>query len=673
VTLSWHPDSVQSPLDLCSRFAVTALDRFFRPGIAKTAWRPVLFELGDSPRSLGGLISRAAALSDDVHVPKLYRDQNIMGQGPLTAATLFVRQRFLADPQSFQALVAGGGQMRRIEIGAVVDDAFLDFDRNPEVAPDAEVNVEADAVIMAVIDHGIAFAHDLFRVGMESRVAFAWIMDAAPAGGASATSIGRMLNKAEIDALLGASGSGALFDEDRFYRQAGLIDYAVPGFKPAALRRSHGTHVLSQAAGYRTGGGNRPIICVQLPTLIAGDPSGRGLAPLLNLALEYILAKASLLRRPDGTPPPVVINFSYGNYAGPHDGTALIEKEIDRKLKRESKQAKRMVLPVGNGQLKQCHAQLRFPPGRNENRLTLRLQPNDRTASYLQIWLPANTVDPRGMVKVSVTPPGGSESPFVGKADETYLLKNRQGDVVGALCFSVSAASRRGLVTLATAPTDSLVTHAGLAPAGLWRIRIQPGTITPEDVLHAWVERDETLPGFRSAGRQSYFEDPRYQRLDPRGRPLPDDPPVPGTPIRRSSTLNGFAAGMEPVVVGGWVAADGAIADYSAAGPALVADGADETNRIGPDAVAVSDRSAVRRGIFGAGSRSGSHVAMNGSSVAAPQAARLMADDLGRGGSGARARVRAIAATDETDHPAPIPPQSEARRGAGRLKQRFRL
>jgi hypothetical protein len=48
--------------------------------------------------------------------------------------------------------------------------------------------------------------------------------------------------------------------------------------------------------------------------------------------------------------------------------------------------------------------------------------------------------------------------------------------------------------------------------------------------------------------------------------------------------------------------------------------------RTGPDALAQSDRSYVHRGILAAGTRSGSRVVMNGTSVAAPRIARAVAE-----------------------------------------------
>jgi subtilisin family serine protease len=109
------------------------------------------------------------------------------------------------------------------------------------------------------------------------------------------------------------------------------------------------------------------------------------------------------------------------------------------------------------------------------------------------------------------------------------------------------------------------------------------------------------------------------------------------------------------------------VAPYSAGGPVTQPVLPPPLDRIGPDAVAPSDDSLAHDGVLAAGSRSGSVVAMNGTSVAAPQVARLIADELSAGRPGDRAAVQALAAaSDATLPPLPPPPPNE-RYGAGRL------
>src|SRR3546814_18052841 len=87
-----------------------------------------------------------------------------------------------------------------------------------------------------------------------------------------------------------------------------------------------------------------------------------------------------------GSELPLVINFSFGINAGPHDGTDLLDTliaEIEDSVQRPL----RLVLPAGNSNLARCPAVL---PGGDRAVPTLpwRLLPDDRTASSLDTWLP---------------------------------------------------------------------------------------------------------------------------------------------------------------------------------------------------------------------------------------------------------------------------------------------
>jgi hypothetical protein len=94
--------------------------------------------------------------------------------------------------------------------------------------------------------------------------------------------------------------------------------------------------------------------------------------------------------------------------------------------------------------------------------------------------------------------------------------------------------------------------------------------------------------------------------------------------------MNAVATGKNTFVVGGYVRESAMPAPYSAGGPVVKPGAAPRWPRRGPDAIAVSDQSRVLPGVLAAGTRSGSVVALNGTSVAAPQAARMKARELGR-------------------------------------------
>src|SRR3546814_9378492 len=92
-----------------------------------------------------------------------------------------------------------------------------------------------------------------------------------------------------------------------------------------------------------------PLILVQLAAENVADTSGDRIEPDLGLALQYIVdrAEAVAAARGMGSELPLVINFSFGINAGPHDGTDLLDTliaEIEDSVQRPL----RLVLPAGN-------------------------------------------------------------------------------------------------------------------------------------------------------------------------------------------------------------------------------------------------------------------------------------------------------------------------------------
>ena len=183
------------------------------------------------------------------------------------------------------------------------------------------------------------------------------------------------------------------------------------------------------------------------------------------------------------------------------------------------------------------------------------------------------------------------------------------------------------------------------------------------DVVQLWVQRDDSLYGFPIRGRQSYFDIRSYRRFDHEGRDNETDDP--NCPVMRASTINAIATGASPIVMGGFERKEMKAAKYSSAGPVSPALGVLPAISDGVTAMTVSEDSLVHTGVLGAGSRSGSVLAMDGTSVAAPQIARWVAGQLAAGNPGNRAAVQALA----TAAPAPLAAAAArilpGRRGAG--------
>ena len=69
----------------------------------------------------------------------------------------------------------------------------------------------------------------------------------------------------------------------------------------------------------------------------------------------------------------------------------------------------RVVLPSGNSYLARIHAQLSFAAGPPTRNLQWRVQPDDRTPSFLEIWLPSPCPDPlNSRITLTVTSPTGA-------------------------------------------------------------------------------------------------------------------------------------------------------------------------------------------------------------------------------------------------------------------------
>jgi hypothetical protein len=159
-------------------------------------------------------------------------------------------------------------------------------------------------------------------------------------------------------------------------------------------------------------------------------------------------------------------------------------------------------------------------------------------------------------------------------------------------------------------------------------------------------------------------------RFDAQGRPVVEDTgPAQAAspcPITRNGLVNAIGTGAHSVVVAGFLRNNYRPATYSSAGPITPTRGVPlGPDFKTPDAAAGSDDSKVHSGILAAGSRSGSRVAMAGTSVAAPQVTRKIAGELAAGAAGDRRFVKALAAAREPGSP-PAPAVSAERVGWGR-------
>jgi hypothetical protein len=194
--------------------------------------------------------------------------------------------------------------------------------------------------------------------------------------------------------------------------------------------------------------------------------------------------------------------------------------------------------------------------------------------------------------------------------------------------------TRRSCFQIVINPTARLLgrRRMHIAPSGLWTITLHStGGLSPQAPIEAWVQRDDLLYGYPRRGRQAYFDDPKYARYDQQGRPLYDDPaPLNPSYVLRNGMINGIGTGRSPVVAGGFVAKTLAADTFSTGGPCGGAYGGPRTVA-SPDLLMPSDGSRAHAGILAAGSRSGSVVALSGTSMSCAQLTRLCADRIASG------------------------------------------
>jgi hypothetical protein len=270
-------------------------------------------------------------------------------------------------------------------------------------------------------------------------------------------------------------------------------------------------------------------------------------------------------------------------------------------------------------------------------------------------------------VDLTIVTPGGVEfTPAIGEdPSKCYEWRPDQDAVCTVRYIYVPQDTDRGMFLVTLAPTFSLDPNVATAPCGNWTIRLKNAGMVPGQPIQVWVRRDDTLYGHPRRGRQSYFVEEGYKRFDPMGHEEERDDPA--CRMQRGGLLNAIGTGRETVVIGGFLRQEMRAAKYSAGGPITPPRGAPAAHRDGPDALCVSDDSLVQHGLLAAGSRSGSVVAMNGTSAAAPQITREIARRMAQNRPSDRWAIQALAADSELAWPNDPKKPTPQRGGAGRI------
>lgn len=505
-------------------------------------------------------------------------------------------------------------------------------------------------VVTVVVDSGIAFAQERFRLDAGGTPSTRIVSFIDMNRRSSLTGVPyHTLEKPLIDALLHKHLHNEQVDEHALYVEAGLIDYVNRDQNPVARASSHGTQVMDAACGYdatdpdeRAFAEQHAIIAVELPQSVVADSHGHRHETVLTQALH--LAQKKVFELFPDTSIPVILNYSFGNYAGRHDGQSPIEVLLDDKIysrtpnqtERERGEISMAFIAAGNGLQQRTRA--RYALGeltmRQQENLDLGLdlvvQPDSKEHVFLQIWTEAPKEGAHIDLQVGLRSPNGTRNPIGAVNAPNGLTTSVQewtpdGTTnLAAIYYQVDPISndrqlveRKLVITICIRPTASDDIDAILAPAGVWELDLAWHDASRESpAVDIWIERGDTPSGFTPRGRQAYFDHPDYPLFREDGR-LPENDARNPSPIKREGTISAIATGKRTTVVSANRVSDGGVALYSSIGPM--------GDRVGPHLSAPGDFDWVNTGMLFAGNYSGSVVPIRGTSISAPQVARRAA------------------------------------------------
>ena len=455
---------------------------------------------------------------------------------------------------------------------------------------------QADATrVVALWDQGSAIPPN----GDRRLVGSAWPWSCPPTLG-----YGREIKAHVLHSMVSAVQAPGLtnfgvLEESEAYRS---IDYMI-NYDDARRRvwyATHGGHVLdviggalNPLTGKEDAASRAKLIFVQLPSMTAGDSSGASLSSHLLDGVRYVLDQSDEQAR-------IVINISYGSYAGPHDGSSLIELALDELLEARERNFA-IVLAAGNSRRKSCHALRQVRPQRSAL-LRCALAAGDTTDTFIEIWYGLSARQP--VLQVRARPPGGVWSRWLDPGEEQLLRDTAvQEEVVAMLRHDAHVPNgNKSLIVLALAPTAQPADIAcALADPGLWEIEV---AMTPayeqSDALpvsiDAYIERDDAGQNL-GAGLHRFLD----QDFDD-----------------NTNTLSSLATGKHTVVVGGFRRSDRRLTDYTSVGSKRGAD------TLLPMVLGVCEEDDVNPSVAAAATRSNEVFRMQGTSVGAPVVARQL-------------------------------------------------
>ena len=463
---------------------------------------------------------------------------------------------FLHDLGDTASLISGALPAGHVTqaVGPIFPDGAFDETTSgrsaQKTALSAAVSPGTAKLAMGCIDTSIAFVNTRFRKTIAggpdtTRFEMLWVQGRAlkkPGPYSSILRAGTLLLRADIDALIAKHWTNGGLDEAAVYAEftgppAGETDLW-------SLRSGHGTTVLDLMAGAPRDTANDDIAIygVELPVSVVSDTSGAVFHGPLTYGLAVIGAASYVLSRTSGDDAvPLVANASMGFLGGPHDGTHPTAEALNAITAKAAgpntaTRSTDLTLPAGNHLQDRPHARA-IPSAATQ--LLWSLPPEDRTASFVEIWSETSG-QPPDVTEITLHPPGatgGAAAALPATGERIHL--ETDGKRIAQL-HNLGTHLVVGIY-----PTSSWKPDEPEAPSGLWHLTAKGTGTTP---LLFWVARDNTLAGLKSAGRQSWIRDPGYQSRDGYGDFLVESAMAPSG-MRRDGTLSVIATTGAPVTV----------------------------------------------------------------------------------------------------------------------------
>jgi len=354
-------------------------------------------------------------------------------------------------------------------------------------------------VLIGIIDvGGIAFAHEDFMDGDETRIHRIWDMGSNLRKPPEGFDYGSEFKKSHLDAAIKTAN------------EIGVSPYAIER-QAHQQRGSHATHVASIAAGNRGVCRNAPIACVMLDLAPEDLDRRKSFYDSVRIAhsVDYLIRTAKDLGNEQGLkgPTPLSINVSLGTNGHAHDGSSAVSRWIDNAVVRPGRVVS---IAAGNAgqEAPEFVGDLGYVMGRihSSGRIAARGLTNtldwivvgdgiaDISENEMEIWY-----EPQDRFSVTVYGPAPNDE-IIGPVAPGEYIENRQlsdGTFISIYNELYRPANGANTISIYLSPRlkDPLIG----VQSGEWRVAIS-GDDVRDGRYHVWIERDDPRPLIRRQG-----------------------------------------------------------------------------------------------------------------------------------------------------------------------------